>query len=134
MKNLNPDEAAQKFAMSLLDAWLTATTPTFDPTRHLVESAHSDTRRRALNGLVAVVAGLDHALNTLGMRSEGATSSAERAGQAIDALGQVEELHLQDQDVMGMLVEVSFAIAMDPVGPSTVAAAAASVFSSSQGT
>jgi len=87
------------------------------------ESTSEATKQDALAGLLVVLASLPHALNTLGMRAEGSTTSADYAGIVIDRLDEPRGARSTPPTGLlldGMLREAASAIATDSAGSPTV--------------
>lgn len=83
------------------------------------EAVSEATKQDALAGLLVVLALLPHALNTLGMRAEGSTASADYAGTVIDRLDEPHGARGKPPTGLllnGMLHETTFAIATDNAG------------------
>ena len=87
------------------------------------KSASEATKQDAIAGLLVALTSLPHAVNTLGMRAEGSTTSADYAGTVIDRLDEPPGTRSAPPTGLildGMLREAAFAIATDSAGSPAV--------------
>ena len=110
---------AKSFAQQLICSHQDPSGPGAGKVTSSPEAASEATKQDSLAGLLVVLASLPHALNTLGMRAEGSTASADYAGTVIDRLDEPPGARSTPPTGLlldGMLREAAFAIATDLAG------------------